>query len=850
MPVEMASSRLRQTFEVVAQRHRGETLITYLNISWNGGAVIAENEETPSPKPRRFRKVNVYDIDAIENDPSFAFDRRRAIPKMDPITGALKYIIEERPPEPPKMEPVPEPEPEPFVPLVELEPPEPKEEILEAIKLREGDWKSLPEESLEPIPETEPEQPLDQDLTVKIEEEEHALLTHEGVIEEYKANGTLHIQNDSSRDRVWDVDLLLQAIEQTTLDQAKFHVTEIEAQSEKKQRYGVATNRPVLDIQEQVTSFGKIGKNQTLIMKTPTEVTFHITVRNASPETLDTVTVNKIVPEAFQDVFAIKASEGETEYTGEQLVWTIDALEGDQTASLIFKTTIDAQSPEPIRSGTITADYEMRAPISALKIARFGAFARNLYYIEVDESDQPGLWVCRLIFNNRSDFPVDLLVVEVSDPDTNEKFLDIKNEKDYIVPGGAWVSKEWKIKKSQRPAFIQRCDFTVIPGLEFITRGHLSMGDTEMPVAALEAEQSLDAPSVPSYVRTPEELTIKVTNIGSAPLNAVDLRTTLPATIIPPDRSSITASVMGKRMSRESLEIGLDPDEREIPQPHELRLKVRNLKDTLGLLERGESIKFNYPVIVDNPAPKQIFEFPTTISGQSYPPGPYIKALSTGEMLKITVAHTPRRFTIGKAVEPFGAAGHYAITITFKNRGDAVLKEVLLQDQVPENFERSDFSIKPHVVQLEGRHLLQWYFELVEPDENFEIEYEIHGKGAYRPKSAQVFYDVGELHEPTALESDEMQRTPTAAEHERGGTEREPRVLIDPREHQGRPWRKATPPAPPEDESLPPPPPEDEPRRPRATSNTTPSPRGRRSEDVVRSRATSGPEMLRRRKKE
>jgi hypothetical protein len=68
------------------------------------------------------------------------------------------------------------------------------------------------------------------------------------------------------------------------------------------------------------------------------------------------------------------------------------------------------------------------------------------------------------------------------------------------------------------------------------------------------------------------------------------------------------------------------------------------------------------------------------------------------------------------------------------------LKNVIVRDKVPDNFERSEFTMEPEIIDLKGEDILKWVIDKVDVDSSVEISYKIEGSGEYNPSQAQLSY--------------------------------------------------------------------------------------------------------------
>ena len=79
-------------------------------------------------------------------------------------------------------------------------------------------------------------------------EEETSTLTPDGEIVEQTVEGTMTIQNPSDKDRLWDIDIFLNGMEHTDLDDSHMPVQELEAGEDHTCEYSVSGARMLVPV--------------------------------------------------------------------------------------------------------------------------------------------------------------------------------------------------------------------------------------------------------------------------------------------------------------------------------------------------------------------------------------------------------------------------------------------------------------------------------------------------------------------------------------------------------------------------------------------------------------------------
>ncbi len=463
-------------------------------------------------------------------------------------------------------------------------------------------------------------------------------------------------------------------------------------------------------------------------------VTFAIAVRSEFDKNVSNIKVVKSIPDDFTNPVIRDTSVGKAEIEGNKVIWTIDILPPERTALLKFTCSIFVTDIIKRKTGNIDVTYEAASSFAeGLDIDKFDAYTRNKFYVDtVERDEEPGVWDCKLVFDNSSEFIIQLFNADIYSPeDESTKFVDIDPEDVPMLPAGAqWHSKKWQYESEDYPSFRKKLEFRVMPDFRTIVNGSTAISDVILEIASITGEMKYDKTETPTYKEQDIVTTLKMANNGSAPLNELNIvQQYFSDEYQPPKASEI-------KMVWDGDEVELAPAAVTF-EANVFTISLTDLKDSsTGMFEPDSTIGFEYPVHCVNPAKDSTFEseifyrantFPVSQELEFKPDVPIIEAL-----------HIRRKFRIGKEVIPVGTLGNYRIILTLENIGESRLYNLVLLDKVPDLFEYSNYSMTPEITDEVGADTLKWEIDTLEVGDRLEITYEITGTGKYSPSEAQL----------------------------------------------------------------------------------------------------------------
>ncbi|TFG02945.1 MAG: hypothetical protein EU540_00590 [Promethearchaeota archaeon] len=589
----------------------------------------------------------------------------------------------------------------------------------EAIEEEEEEEKIEEDEESEEEEEIEEEEIEEDEVEEEIEEEEEIDYNSWTVAElkEYCEENDIEIPSGAKKAEIIEL------------------INEAEA-SEEEEEYDVAEEYGL-------ESFGiSINKVNT--------VYFAIGMYSLFEREISDIVVTKNISEKFENVKIIDVSIGNAELEGNQIKWTITELDPEVTALIKFTADILVNTKDSVKTGTIEVSYKGTSSFTGgLEIENFDGLTNNKHYIDIIERDEePGVWDCRLVFENPSEFKIDLFKIDIhtsDEPDTN--FIDLGEVSPKLPAGAQWNSDLWQYYSDDYPTFQKEIYFRVFSEIEADVNGTIAIEDVDLVLASITGEVIIEEPEVkipteeegvillPSYKESDIPTTLKYVNDGSAPINEVKItQKRFDDKFRPPEPDEVEVLKDGKPIDVDPENILIDDNSVQVILP--------DLKDSpIGMLEPDSVIEVKYPIHADNPPQDAEFVTDVIYNGNTYPLGQELEYIPEPEEIPIIkVVHVRRKFRLGKKITPIGALGSYQIVIEYENLGNMPLKDYTILDKVPDNFEYGEFSLEPEITDEKGSDTLKWSIEELEEGNKIEISYEINGSGEYRPSDAQLLH--------------------------------------------------------------------------------------------------------------
>jgi len=636
---------------------------------------------------------------------------------------------------------------------------------------------------------------------VKIIEEVKAEQDHYANLESIAFKGNLNVENPSTQDRLWDIDITLKGIEGTNLKSSAIKIQELgiteddNVDSREFKIKGEASNNllvkefintlpnaddilnindmesELIKLQDQSAEAEELEEEEDeddeegdggveasslesfgISIEKETTVTFAIALRNMFEKSISNVEVVKSITDEFSRPVIQDTSVGVANIEGSQIVWKIDQLEPETTVICKFTCDILVSTIDPIKTGIIEVSYVAASSYSkGLGIDKFDAYTSNRFYLDIIERDEePGVWDCNLVFENTSEFIVDLFNADVYAPDDEgTKLIDIDPGDVPRLPAGAeWQSTKWVYEFDDYPSFRKLLEFRVVPDFQTQVNGAISISDVELSIASMTGElaytitetaeptiKEIEAMliQVPTFKESDVIAVHKLVNNGSAPLNEIVVQQQFfTEQFQAPNADEIKILWDDSEIEVDSSAVSVEGDV--------FKIELSDLKDSsTGMFEPESKLEIQYPIHCINPAQDARFEAEVVYLANTYPISSEIEIKP--DVPVIEAIHIRRKFRVGKEVVAIGALGNYKIILTLENIGDMALPNLILMDKVPDKFEYGDYEgDTPEITDEVGSDTLKWTIEELTEGERLEFAYQITGKGKYSPSEAQLSF--------------------------------------------------------------------------------------------------------------
>ena len=686
-------------------------------------------------------------------------DAPAADPLMDPLAA---------PPAPPEMPPMPDaPAADPLAslslgdttdaPLPDLAPSDLTGEQAGATIRSRAEVEAVPGDKLEGT----------------LHEVETTTLNADGNIIKQNVKGTLTVNNPSSDDRIYDIDVLLDNIDSTDLGGEHVSVDELEPSKNHTESYKVS-GKQMMTLRERLDTNPSRSQERSLsvaIGEDPGPLALELEVENLSGVELHDVVVTRPLASAMHFEMAAGA-----ELEDGKITWTVGRLQAGEKQTLTLEGTISVESTKAIKAGKASATYKADATLSNMSFRELDAFCRGFTYMRVREDERPDNWICQAIFENRSSFAVDLTKLQVSMKGSEDLLFDIHDVDQDVTPNGKWESEERTVMAQSEPDFTYDLSYTVLPKAVQSSEGTMTLEEKKLEVLEAEVEKTYSTGNLRSYRAQKIQATMTLVNKGSSTINLMRITDDIPGLFEAPTHEQLTIKIDGKAIDDDQYKAEISEGitiEKEHRSPdgqgHTMMLTV-GTRGPIGL-KPGKKLEISYPLSAPDPSPgNERVDAPARIEFSAERFGP-ICTREPSETPSVKVVHNRRNFSAGKQAIPLGGKGRYEVLILFENNGDTALSDLYINDVLPPQFEIKEWEMKSADGKRDdvtmtseegegGLHIL-WHVPKVEKGERLEVSFDIKGSGEVDAEALNRFHGV---HFGDEIESDDLPALETETE--------------------------------------------------------------------------------------
>ena len=591
-------------------------------------------------------------------------------------------------------------------------------------------------------------------LEGSLHEVESSTQTVDGDVVEQNVSGLLTINNPSEKDRLWDIDIFLNKLKATDVDNGHMPLQELDAGNDHTMDYSVS-GPVMLSVRERFDT--KPDRNQEMSTSAvcadeAQSITLELEVENVGPVDLNDVVVTREIPSQMT-----VTSEGENySVSKKSLSWTVATLSPGGKRTLPLTADLVTDVIDEVSAGKTSATYTADATLSGMSIVELDAFCRGFSYMDVDEDERPDNWRCQAVFENRSSFAVDLVKLQVKQAGSDSLLFDITDVEKDVHPDGRWESDVVVVPATEEPNFNQELGFTVIPRVTHSTEGSIDLEEYVIKVLEADVNKTYSTEILRTYREANVDAEISIKNTGSATINLMRLTDDVPGIFNSPDTEQVSCAIDGNELVNDQFRIevreGVTLEETALSPDgtgHTMLLTI-GTKGPIGL-EPGQEMTISYPLVAPDPSPENDMvaaPMRSDFSAERY--GPVATRLLE-DVPSIRIIHKRRKFSTGKEVFPAGGSGRYEVLIMFQNRSDSALQDLMIHDIVPSDFEikgyniRSDSGVREAEMEKaddENGIKVSWHIPVIEKDERIEVIYELVGDAGaeYKVSDAQEFH--------------------------------------------------------------------------------------------------------------
>ncbi|MFX1561161.1 MAG: hypothetical protein ACFFBL_11285, partial [Promethearchaeota archaeon] len=561
-------------------------------------------------------------------------------------------------------------------------------------------------------------------------------------------SGVISVNNVSERSRIWNVKVLLgEKRDATDISDESLVAGEIDVGGSWESTYGVSVKAPIMTFKEVFDTCGTIETEEphwAYVAGKENPVKITLTVTNETDGELDNIILNKTIPPELSNIEILSAKSGTAEYDEgtKQVVWKDFVVYPHESSSLVIGATGFVEDSEPKKAGEVVITYRGEGQQRSVLDPELSALTEFLTGIETAETE-PNQWQCTLECSNESDLIVRLDKAEVylTPEDGGEKQKMIEETPGIeLEPDQDW-SSSFEVESKSTPKCTQDLAYTPACVVTKRVLGTIEKAAQEIPVYSIDYTKTFDPPSVSSFDKTPVEVTIEVTNNGSAKLDDFTIEDNLPDDVMPPKSEHITVWIRDEEYTG-PYEFLIDPEDQDPEKPHKLTFRVENLKDTVGELEPGESFKINYAIMAWRSRPEKEYPSPVICTANTEPAGIPAVMESPLDGHKLGVIYKKRAISTKKAINKGAEAGEYIVVLVVSNNGEVTAENVEMTDWIPAGFEYISTDPEeedPEVFPVDtGGNYMVWTWQRMNPGDKKKIRVTVQGEGEYERREPEV----------------------------------------------------------------------------------------------------------------
>jgi len=587
-------------------------------------------------------------------------------------------------------------------------------------------------------------------VIIDLEENEKSRLGELSELESAEGSGVLGVKNVSAQTRIWNVRVNLgDSKAGTTIRDATLPVGEIDAGAKWTTSYGVDIEAPILTITETYDTCSSVpaeSPHWAYVYGKDNPVKITLNLKNETDGQIDSIILNKTIPAELTKVRveSVKSGTAKFDEGTHQVVWKDFVIYPKEESVLVLSATGHVDDGSEKNAGEVVISYKAETQQRSSLDPDMTALTEFLSGIETAETE-PNHWECTLECSNETDLMVrlDKAVVYLTPERGGEKqkMVDVAPRIE-MKPKQSW-SSAFEVDSKSPPKCTPDVVYTPMRVVKKRVLGTISKVPQTLPVCRIDYTKTFDPPEVNSLDKTPVEVTIEITNSGSARLDHIEVEDSLPDDIMPPRKEHITVLVAGKEFTGD-YSVTVTPDDQNPEKPHKIKFKLTGLRDSVGELKPGDSVKINYAIMAWRNRPEKEYPSPIHVWANTHPAGLSSEIVSAPFAHKLGVVYRKRRTAAKKAINKGSKAGEYVIVLTVENKGEVTVENVKVVDWVPTGF--TYVSTEPREDEpkrnpaKDGTDLV-WTWARMNPSDKKSLRIVVKGEGEYQRREPEVTSD-------------------------------------------------------------------------------------------------------------
>ncbi len=584
-------------------------------------------------------------------------------------------------------------------------------------------------------------------VIIDLEESEKTTLGEFSELDKVEVTGKLSVINVSERSRIWNVKVHLDdSRDATDINKESLSAGEIDVGGTWESGYGVNVKAPIVTLTEVFDTCGDVDSDKphgAYVHKKDNPVKITITIKNKTDGEIDNIILNKTIPPELSNIEILSAKSGEAEYDEgtKQIFWKDFVIYPHEDTNLVIGATGQVFDTEPKSAGEIVLSYRGEGQQRSKLNPDLTALTEFLMGIETAETE-PNQWECTLECSNESDMVVRLDKAEVyltpEGGGQKVKMIDAAPSVE-LEPDQEW-SASFQTESKETPKCTQEILYTPVRVIKKRVLGTTEKASQKIPVYKIDYTKEFDPPAVNSFDKTPVEVTIEVTNSGTAKLNDILIEDNLPDDVMPPTTEHISVWVKGKEFTG-PYEFTIDPEDQDPEEPHRITFRIEDLKNSVGELEPGESVKINYAVMAWRNRPEKEYPSPIKCTANIDPTGIPAEAASPEDGHKLGVIYKKRAISTKKAINKGSGAGEYIIVLVVSNNGEVTAENIVMTDWIPSGFEYVETDPEddqPEIVSVADGNNMVWKWARMNPGDKKKMKVTVQGEGEYTRREPEV----------------------------------------------------------------------------------------------------------------